>query len=371
MRARCLLRGFLLTGEVLLPPGLISKFVSLSPSVQHIPESAIGVTMDELPALTATTCAVVLWNTYGECANYSLLTGHTGAILDARWSADGSKLFSASTDKTCGVWDAETVRRRRCPAAGDSPCHARLVEVHILFTCRCAALHRQGERIRKLRGHTAIINACSPARIGDPLLATVSDDRTVKIWDSRRRHHVHSFESKYQLTAVAYSQEGDQVIVGGVGCAAEVWDIRKGEMAYTLAGHTDTITGLELSPDGRNVISNAMDNKVPRAGLLVLLSFPPGRQPRSHPRQLLVSGSRSSLRITIFRRCICGMCNLLLQALGWLGRSQGHSTTLRRISSSLHGPTMGSTLAAALRTAMHTCGTLLRVVSSTLCPVTR
>lgn len=29
---------------------------------------------------------------------------------------------------------------------------------------------------------------------------------------------------------------------------------------YTLGGHTDTITGLELSPDGTSLLSNSMDN---------------------------------------------------------------------------------------------------------------
>lgn len=45
------------------------------------------------------------------------MVGHTGAILDLRWSGDGTNLFSASTDKTCGVWDAETVTNPLPPAA--------------------------------------------------------------------------------------------------------------------------------------------------------------------------------------------------------------------------------------------------------------
>ena len=31
----------------------------------------------------------VLWNTYGDCENYAMLTGHTNAILELQWSADG------------------------------------------------------------------------------------------------------------------------------------------------------------------------------------------------------------------------------------------------------------------------------------------
>ena len=37
-----------------------------------------------------------------------------------------------------------------------------------------------------------------------------------------------------------------------------MWDLRKGEVSQTLSGHTDTITGLSLSPDGNHLLSNSM-----------------------------------------------------------------------------------------------------------------
>ena len=39
---------------------------------------------------------------------------------------------------------------------------------------------------------------------------------------------------------------------------AQVWDLRKVEVALTLRGHTDTVTGLRVSPDGSHLLSNAM-----------------------------------------------------------------------------------------------------------------
>lgn len=57
-----------------------------------------------------------------------------------------SLLFSASTDKTVGVWDSET-----------------------------------GERIKRLKGHTSFVNTCYPARRGPQLICTGSDDGTVKV----------------------------------------------------------------------------------------------------------------------------------------------------------------------------------------------
>lgn len=40
----------------------------------------------------------------------------------------------------------------------------------------------------------------------------------------------------------------------------QVWDLRKNDMLYRLRGHTDTVTGMQLSPDGSYLLSNSMDN---------------------------------------------------------------------------------------------------------------
>ena len=40
----------------------------------------------------------------------------------------------------------------------------------------------------------------------------------------------------------------------------KVWDLRKNDILYTMPGHTDTVSGFKLSPDGSFLLSNAMDN---------------------------------------------------------------------------------------------------------------
>lgn len=43
--------------------------------------------------------------------------------------------------------------------------------------------------------------------------------------------------------------------------ASQVWDLRKDdEPSLQLKGHSDTVTGLRLSPDGSHLLSNSMDN---------------------------------------------------------------------------------------------------------------
>lgn len=54
---------------------------------------------------------LVLWSVYGECENISVLTGHTGAVMELHFSRDGSNIFTASTDHTLGLWDIVTAQR--------------------------------------------------------------------------------------------------------------------------------------------------------------------------------------------------------------------------------------------------------------------
>ncbi len=165
---------------------------------------------------------------YGECDNFHVIpTAHSGAVLDMHFSpGDGSTIYTASTDKTVGVFDVAT-----------------------------------GSRIKRLKGHTTYVNSVHPARRGDPLIVSGSDDCSVKVWDQRKRTPVHNINNTYQVTAVSFNDAADGVISGGIDNAVKIWDLRKpSSPAHVLQGHTDTITGLSLSPDGSYALTNAMDN---------------------------------------------------------------------------------------------------------------
>ena len=55
---------------------------------------------------------------------------------------------------------------------------------------------------------------------------------------------------------------GVQVYSAGLDNNITVWDLRKGAESMTLKGHTDSITGLAVDPDGTHLLSNAADNSL-------------------------------------------------------------------------------------------------------------
>jgi hypothetical protein len=78
-----------------------------------------------------------------------VLKGHTDAISSASFSPDGSRIVTASYDRTARVWDART-----------------------------------GAEVLSLKGHTDRVSAASFSADGSRIL-TASWDNSVKVWDSR------------------------------------------------------------------------------------------------------------------------------------------------------------------------------------------
>ena len=168
---------------------------------------------------------IFLWKTYGECQNFNVLSGHKNAVLQVQWSGDGEQVVSCSPDKTVRAWDAMT-----------------------------------GEQTAVLKDHSDIVNTCAMLRRGTPMVVTGGDDCVSLLWDLRARQAVRRFQERYQVTAVEFSETGDQIFSGGIDNKVRVWDLRKDEVLYSLDGHSDTITGMELSPSGTHLLTNSMDN---------------------------------------------------------------------------------------------------------------
>ena len=112
-------------------------------------------------------------------------------------------------------------------------------------------------------GHKGIVNAVDVCRGASPCLAvSASDDCTARLWDTRVRGEVGKFEDMYQITAVAYSNDGNWVYTGGIDNMITAWDVRQMHKSMAMKGHTDTITCLSLNPKGTHLLSNSMDGSL-------------------------------------------------------------------------------------------------------------
>lgn len=70
------------------------------------------------------------------------------------------------------------------------------------------------------------------------LAVSASDDRTSRLWDARVRGEVGKFEDEYQITAVAYANDGQVVYTGGIDNCITAWDVRQMRRSMTMKGHS-------------------------------------------------------------------------------------------------------------------------------------
>ncbi|CAP61452.1 uncharacterized protein PODANS_4_810 [Podospora anserina S mat+] len=168
---------------------------------------------------------VLLWRTYGDCENYGVLSGHKGAVLDLQWSRDSEILFTASADMHLASWDLTS-----------------------------------GTRIRRYVGHEEGVTSLDLSKRGEEMLISGSNDGTIGIWDPRTKHAADYIETDFPITAVAFSEAGNEIYSGGIDNDIKVWDVRKKAVVHTMLGHQDTITTLRVSPDGQQLLSYAMDS---------------------------------------------------------------------------------------------------------------
>lgn len=167
--------------------------------------------------------------------NLGVLKGHKNAILELQWGGSGNdRLFTASSDRQIFVWDT-----------------------------------MEGfKRTRKMKGHQNVVNAIDTLRrpgAQSELVVSGSDDFTVKLWDERVKNFVRSYELDYQVTSVAFSRgvgAADYIFVGGLDNSVKAINLSKNAIEFALLGHTDTVTGISVSPDGKSLVSNSMDNTV-------------------------------------------------------------------------------------------------------------
>ena len=59
------------------------------------------------------------------------------------------------------------------------------------------------------------------------------------------------------VSAVAVTPDGRRVASGSYDKTLRVWDLESGEPLRTLQGHTDWVSAVALTPDGRRVIGSS------------------------------------------------------------------------------------------------------------------
>ena len=206
-----------------------------------------------------------IWNTQtGVCER--TLTDETYWFLSASFSPDGQKIVTALTDNTAKVWNAATGRLEHTlvghtywvRSASFSPDGSKIVTTSNDKTAKIWNA-QTGALEHTLAGHTGGVGSASFSPDGSKIV-TASYDKTARIWNAQtgaleRILAGHAGE----INSASFSPDGNKIVTGSHDGTAKIWNARTGVCECTLAGHTAWVKSASFSPDGSKIVTASND----------------------------------------------------------------------------------------------------------------
>ncbi len=152
---------------------------------------------------------------------------HTSRVTSVAWSVHGTRIASASYDKTVRVWDAA-----------------------------------DGNNLVTYQGHWDRVLTVAWSPDGN-LLASAGNDSTIQIWNPQTASLILTYREHSQpVLTLDWSPDGKRIASSCEDKTIHIWDTITGQTLYVNRGHNNRVLTLDWAPDGRNIASGGEDKQV-------------------------------------------------------------------------------------------------------------
>jgi WD40 repeat protein len=216
---------------------------------------------------------VKIWDTKtGECLKTFKEEGHTERVWTVAFNHDGTKLASGSEDKTIKIWSVEIGQCLRTLTEHENWIYSvafnhdgtklasgsedKTIKIWNVETGQClCTLAEHENRVRSVAfNHDGT------------KLASGSEDKTIKIWNVETGQCLRTLaEHENRVRSVAFNHDGTKLASGSEDKTIKIWNVETAQCLRTLKGHTNRIWSIAFSPNPNNcILLSSSDDKTLR-----------------------------------------------------------------------------------------------------------
>jgi WD40 repeat protein len=298
------------------PPATEPKLAPVLPTGQDPYFPTVALSQDGKRLLTGDSKTAILWDVAAG-KQLQIFKGHSGSIRDVALSADGKQVVTGSLDQTAILWEAATGKKLQTfehawpvlsvalSADGKHLVTGSNDQPTILWEAVTgkklqtigqrnfrSALSANGKRVLTVGGDTATLWETATGKalqtfhgheVGIWCVALSADGKKafvedtdpasnsyyMIVWDATSGKQLRTFQvlppqagRRHQatdVTCVALSAEGDQLVTGCADGTTDLWETATGKKLHTLQGHTRFVTSAALAADGRHAWTAGYD----------------------------------------------------------------------------------------------------------------
>ena len=192
---------------------------------------------------------------------------HDEEVVSAAFSLDGRRVVTASWDKTAQVWDAETGAKigpalqhdEEVNSAAFSPDGRRVLTASWDKTAQVWDADT-GDKIGPALRHDEEVDSAAFSPDGRRVV-TASWDKTAQVWDAETGAKVgQALQHDDEVNSAVFSPDGRRVVTASEDATAQVWNAETGDKIGQALEHVTSVVSAAFSPDGRRVVTASYDS---------------------------------------------------------------------------------------------------------------